>query len=373
MHPYGVHSWIGSAKALGARCERALLTGVAVAASLLLAAAAPIPSGRSTQAFDLYPQVAGSATVLKRMLSPLAWDSIQNRLAASGARLQERALDLSAERFEVYIPDRRPPRGYGLLVFVPANDHADLPFGWKSVLDEYGVIFVAAERSGNDQAFLTRRAPLALLAAANVAARYPVDCDRVLIGGFSGGSRVAFRLALAFPEVFRGAILDAGSDPLGAPPVGLPGSDELSLVQERSRFAYITGATDLTNLEMASVSEQSLRRWCVFGSDSLTLPGQGHEVATGYGLARALNLVLSSPSANEAGLASCRARAKAEALARLDRARGVVEGRRPDQGSKGASRSRGRLGRPGRARTAGVGGALRLWRARSSDLDHSSP
>ncbi len=316
--------WPAFAQAIRVRPALPVRFGAALAAAICVGAAVPAPLGRSTQAFDVYPQTAGSATVLKRMLSPLAWDSIQSRLAMSGARLEERALDLSSEHFQVYVPEKRPPRGYGLLVFISPNDRGDLPLGWKSALDEHGVIFVAAERSGNDQAFLTRRAPLALSAAANIESRYVVDPDRVIVGGFSGGSRVALRLALAFPEVFRGAFLDAGADPLGAPPIGLPNVDQLRLAQEHSRFAYITGAQDLTNLEMASVSAQSLRRWCVFGVDTLTLPDLGHEVANGYGLARALDIVFAAPSPDTQRLAACRARSTADASSRLERTRQVV-------------------------------------------------
>jgi poly(3-hydroxybutyrate) depolymerase len=52
---------------------------------------------------------------------------------------------------------------------------------------------------------------LALIAAQNAMAQYSVDPQQVYIGGFSGGSRVALRLALGYPDVFHGALLNAGS------------------------------------------------------------------------------------------------------------------------------------------------------------------
>src|SRR5208282_4778992 len=55
----------------------------------------------------------------------------------------------------------------------------------------------------------------ALLAAQNIMHRYTVNPDRVYVAGFSGGSRVAMRLALGYPDLFRGALLNAGSDPIG--------------------------------------------------------------------------------------------------------------------------------------------------------------
>jgi poly(3-hydroxybutyrate) depolymerase len=62
---------------------------------------------------------------------------------------------------------------------------------------------------------LERRIPLALLAAHNVMQRYPVDKERLYIGGMSGGSRVALRIALAFPDVFHALLLHSGSDRIG--------------------------------------------------------------------------------------------------------------------------------------------------------------
>ena len=92
---------------------------------------------------------------------------------------------------------------------------------------------------------LTRRAPLALLAAYNLMSRYPVDAQKVYVGGFSGGARIALRLALAYPDLFHGALLNAGSDPLGMP--GRPHRRSPQLLQqfqESTRLVYVTGEHD---------------------------------------------------------------------------------------------------------------------------------
>ena len=68
------------------------------------------------------------------------------------------------------------------------------------------MIFVTAARSGNDEDIVSRREPLALIAAENMLAQYDVDRARVFVGGMSGGSRMALRLALAYPDLFRGAL-----------------------------------------------------------------------------------------------------------------------------------------------------------------------
>ena len=159
-------------------------------------AAAPAVGLQTDVQFDRYSELSHNDALIDRLLSPLAADSVRKKLSASGQRMAEQPVDLKTERFALYVPPRRPPGGYGLLVFVPPWSDARAPPSWTSVLDRYGVIFVSAAQSGNDAKVISRRAPLALIAARNVTARYPVDPERVYIGGFSGGSRVAMRIAV---------------------------------------------------------------------------------------------------------------------------------------------------------------------------------
>ena len=93
------------------------------------------------------------------------------------------------------------------------------------------MLVVSAAHSGNDEATFARREPLALLAAHNIRKQYPVDSDRIYIAGFSGGSRIALRLALGYPDVFRGVILNAGSAPIGSS--GTTGGHGSAAVQHR--------------------------------------------------------------------------------------------------------------------------------------------
>jgi len=109
-------------------------------------------------------------------------------------------------------PREHRRHGYALLVFVPPWPDARVPWGGPPSWNNTVVIFVSAANSGNDASILDRREPLALLAAQNVMRRYPIDPERVYVGGFSGGSRVALRIALGYPDVFHGALLNAGSD-----------------------------------------------------------------------------------------------------------------------------------------------------------------
>lgn len=268
--------------------------------------------------FSDYTPLAGGAELMRRLLSPLAAAEAQRELERSHQQLAAQSIDLAAEKFLIYVPPHEGAHGYGVLAFVPPWDDARLPQGWAGVLDRYGLIFVSAARSGNDADVIGRREPLALLGAWNVMRRYPVDAGRVYVGGFSGGARIALRLALGYPDFFRGALLDAGSDPIGAGGPPLPPPRELLWrFQEGTRLVYLTGERDTLHLSMDSASLESMRRWCVFDVVADTIPGAAHELAGPAALARAL-AALARPVAPEPGrLSACRARIEQGLAARL--------------------------------------------------------
>jgi predicted esterase len=173
-------------------------------------------------------------------------------------------------------------------------------------LDQLGVIFVSAARSGNDQDVLLRREPLALLAFDNVAARYPVDPDRVFIGGFSGGSKVAERLALAFPDIFHGVLLNAGADVIGAAPYMMPAQALLSPLQNTTRIAYVVGRHDEINISESDESAQSMVGHCIYNVQAFTMPRAGHDIATPASLSESLAYLSQSSPPNLERLSGCR-------------------------------------------------------------------
>lgn len=269
--------------------------------------------------------------ILRRMISPLAAVAVRRELAQSGKALSEQPIDPSSERFTVYVPAARPARGYGLLVFVPPWRDARLPAEWASVLDQYGVVFVSAARSGNDTNVFDRRVPLALIAYQNIVDRYPVDPERVFVGGFSGGSRVALRLALGYPDVFRGALLDAGADPIGDAKAPLPPRDLFRQFQERSRLVYVDGADDTFNLQTDTASMRAMRDWCVADMDDEVVPHAGHDILDGKALARSFAALLVRETPDPAALASCRAHVDAELTSKLQQAAAhLANGNRDD-------------------------------------------
>jgi predicted esterase len=280
--------------------------------------------------FADYPPLARTSELLRRQLSPLGAEEVRKALASSGKPLLEQSVDLAKERFTVYVPPHAPPQGYGLMVFVPPWDDARLPVGWAAVLDRYGMIFVSAARSGNDENVFERREPLAMLAAGNVMLRYPVDRAHVYIGGFSGGSRVALRLAMAYPDVFRGALLNSGSDPLGDEQRPLPPKDLFLRFQEDSRIVYVSGEEDPNSLSMDAASYRSLNEWCVFGLHAHVTPRVGHEVANPIALSGALRALLVPALPSPQKLAACRADLEKRLTAQLDKVQSLIgAGERP--------------------------------------------
>jgi pimeloyl-ACP methyl ester carboxylesterase len=268
--------------------------------------------------FTGYTPLSGNAEIIRRMLSPLAAAQIPDALARGGERLSDQPVNLPDERFILYVPSHEPFEGYGLLVFVPPWNEAIIPSDWVPVLDRLGLVFVSAARSGNDASVFGRRYPLALLAEFNVARAYRINLQRTYIAGFSGGSRVALRLALAYPDVFRGAILNASSDPIGDSKAPLPPKDLFFRFQESMHLVYVTGGRDTQPTINDRASMRSLRNWCVSNIDSYVEPFMAHDAMSGTALTRALEFLSAPAPLNQEKLSKCRAAIQKEVDAQLE-------------------------------------------------------
>jgi hypothetical protein len=295
---------------------------VALCGLLFLSPAVPLAALAEGQTlrdvvFNDYGEMSSNQEIVRRLLSPLAAARLERELTHSGRTVTGQSVNLSEERFVVYLPSQRAARGYGLLVFVPPWQDARLPQGWATVLDRFGVVFVSAARSGNEENVLNRREPLALLAAQNITRQYPVDPERVYVAGFSGGSRVALRLALGYSDIFRGAILNAGSDPIGNSEIPLPPRDLLLKFQNSSHLVYVTGELDTPHANEDLVSIHSMRQWCLFNVDKFLQPHVGHEVATAAALSRSLADLTNTTQSSQEKLSACRSAIETELETKL--------------------------------------------------------
>ena len=285
--------------------------------------------------FDQYTPLAGNLMMAERLLTPLTGAQLRDRLAAAGKGLRDQPVDLTQEQFRIYVPGTQPPKGFGVFVFVPPWNENNLPQGWETAFDAQGVIFVSATRSGNDASPLGRREPLAILAAYNVMQRFPVDSTRVYVGGFSGGSRIALRLALGYPDLFHGALLDAGSDPIGGSDIPLPPRTVFEQFRVGSRLIYVTGTRDEYHLVQQGGSVGSLGRWCMGNVSTQPVSGLGHNLAPPSVVSAVLASLSTPVSAPTAQSEQCWARVTAEVDGELSEAEAKME-----RGDVGGARSR---------------------------------
>ncbi|MEO8302386.1 MAG: PHB depolymerase family esterase [Rhizomicrobium sp.] len=295
-------------------------TGAVFLLAILLAPAAlaqDAPAIESVTFAETTP-LAGNAELSRRLLSPLTVAQMRVALARASQSLRDQPITVANEKFLVHVPPQMPASGYAALIFVPAAKATAMPKGWQSVLDSHGVIFVSAQDSGNNSYDMSRRMPLAVLAAVNTLHHYKVDPARVFVGGMSGGSRVAMRLALGYPDLFAGGLLNAGSDPLDGKLAVVPPRELFQRFQDHSRLVYLTGEADTVNLNIDAHSASSMRSHCMFNLERRTMPRLGHETADPASLAWGLETLLAPVTPDPQKLAGCRADAGKEAAAALD-------------------------------------------------------
>src|ERR1700683_2857002 len=281
-----------------------------------------------------YSALSSNLELARRSLTPLTAAELPQRLAQLGKSLSEQPINLSDERFTLYVPSPAPPNGYALLVFVPPWQDGHMPEGWASVLERYGVIFVDAAHSGNSETILGRREPLAVLAAKNVMDRYSVDPQRVYVAGFSGGSRIALRVALAYPDIFRGALLNSGSDPIGTKDAALPPKELFLQFQSSTHLVYVTGDEDDLNRALDAQSMRSMKQWCVFDVDSQTVYRTGHNAAPAAALSQALQTLFKPARPDASKLALCQAEVERQMTAKLDEVESLITSGRHGEAQK---------------------------------------
>lgn len=142
------------------------------------------------------------------------------------------------------------------------------------------------------------------------------------------------RLALGYPDLFAGALLNAGSDPIGEGDPALPPADLFARFQASSRLVYVTGARDFAVLDKDVASQQSMREGCVFNVDDEVTPLVGHEAAGSGALARALDALAKPARPDPKRLAACRARMEKDLAAKLAQAEALIAGGKRDEARK---------------------------------------
>jgi len=115
-------------------------------------------------------------------------------------------IDLNSQTYNVYLPSNYTPTGtYGLITYIDASDAGTMPAGYQSVLDKYGLIFVAATGIGNTVARSTR-AGVAVMGSYRMCELHQIDRSRIYLMGNSGGARLGMDVVYARPDWFSGFI-----------------------------------------------------------------------------------------------------------------------------------------------------------------------
>jgi len=296
----------------------------ALVSSLSATAYAAVPVRAEAVGFDVAAPAADRATIAARMLHGFQLERAKALAVETGRALTGPALDPRAERWEVIAPDDcRTEAPCGVLVWIHPWDDARAPRDWAPVLGAARVIYVAADRSGNDQPVLDRRAPLALFGLEGARSRFAIDPERTWVGGFSGGGRVASRLAIAYPDLFAGAVLVATSDGPGTGDAPLPAGALLAALRG-GRYWAAVGDHDPENRSISRDALKHFRRVCALDSTLALQTGWGHRTLDGRRLGHALRWLDQGPRASIEDRARCETAASASADKALAAVRGLL-------------------------------------------------
>lgn len=308
---------------------KSTLAIVLVACALLLGvpgASFATADGEQVEVDRLSPH-ARALEISRRMLSPVVHDRVVSFASQAEIELKEHDIELEGESYDLHLPESgMPASGYGVVVFVAPIRHMPMPLDWRRELSDRGLVLISARKSGNSQNVIKRRVPLALHGLQYVTDRYKVDPKRVYVAGFSGGSRVAQRIAMGYPDLFRGVLLIGGSDRLGEDGLVPPPADLMQLFQTRTRVVFATGQEDLPNRAKDARTRESLADYCVAGVVNRAARRTGHSLPGRRALGPALD-ALETPVAVTDDNRRCRDDLNREADAALAGAGALVAAR----------------------------------------------
>ncbi len=174
--------------------------------------------------------------------------------------------DSTEQTYELYVPESyTPDKSWPAVIFISAGDApAGLP-AWQDTCRKQGIVFASPHGAGNNCP-LPRRVRIVLDVLDDLRQKYHLDPDRIYIGGFSGGARVACAIAFALPEYFGGVIPVCAGGELRSE------SWLRQRVVDRLSVAQVTGETDFNRGEVERFRQTQLsgvgvrcKTWVVSG------------------------------------------------------------------------------------------------------------
>ena len=183
----------------------------------------------------------------------------------------------------VYLPNNSSTVKPGVMVYVSPRETGKIDSRWRSVMDQQNLIYIAANDSGNRKP-VSHRMVLAIMAVRALAQKHSFADDHIIVAGFSGGGRVASKLASQYPEVFTGALYICGVDYWK--------KDQTPKVERllQNKFVFLTGSRDF-NLDE---TKRIYRRYIKAGAQQsklMVIPGMSHEHPDAVALTEALQFL----------------------------------------------------------------------------------
>jgi len=185
--------------------------------------------------------------------------------------------------WSVYLPDNESTEPPGVFVYISPRNQGRIETSWRPVMDRFNLIWIGANNSGNRMP-VDRRMLYAIMALKALDRDYLISGNRITVSGFSGGGRVASRLASQFPEVFTGAVYICGVDFW---------SDQLDIRVDRlvqNHFVFVTGTRDFNLVDTKSAYQHYLEAGAQH-SKLMVIPGMAHEHPDAANLSEALGFI----------------------------------------------------------------------------------
>lgn len=208
--------------------------------------------------------------------------------------------DVAKETYEVILPEGyRKNQAYGLFIWIHSGDAPQIPKPWEAILAKHDLIFIGAKNSGNRRNVFDR-IRLAIDANHNARQWLKIDGRRVYVSGFSGGSRVASMLGVAWGDMFSGTICCMGVNfytDVEAPDGKvygtsfLPDEELLPLIKPACRYSLITGSKDFNLPNTQGAYENGFRKEGFQHVQLLEVPDHGHQPPPAEWLEKAITFL----------------------------------------------------------------------------------
>ena len=229
------------------------------------------------------------------------YSSDQDIAQRFGFRIALPEYDVAREKFRLMLPASYSTNSlWGLLVWISPGDDAYVPPDWGPELASHRLILISPYRAGNDRHPVDRMR-LALDATCNICRKFRIDRKRIIVGGFSGGARIASMIGVAYGDIFPGTLSICGvnfykhvasakgeyflSSYIPTPPA-------LLAAQKNGRFVLLTGENDPNQDNTKSIYERGFKREGFVNVQYIEVPGMQHALPEPGTLSRALDYLV---------------------------------------------------------------------------------